>query len=117
MIKTLFKLAVFLLMLNALVRFVPPYYHHQQFKEDVGKAALEWRKQPDAELVAELLAVAAKHEVPITVDNIAINRANDHLYVSIVYEVPLQLVPRTRTAWKYEVHEDIWIRRPPINPR
>jgi hypothetical protein len=115
--KTLFKLVVFLLIVNALVRFVPPYYHHHEYEQAVEAAALQWRKESDAVLIEQLLAEAAKHQVPVRAQDISIRRTHEHLYVDIAYDVPLELVPTVKSSWKFEVNVDSWVLRPPAIPK
>ena len=49
MLRNLVRLAVFLLIANALYRFVPVYMHHYQFKDAVAEAALFSKDRTDAD--------------------------------------------------------------------
>lgn len=116
MIKGLFKLAVLLLLANALFRFTPAYWRHHQFEAAVKDASLQWRGLKDDAVIAQVLSQAAQHDVPIGREHIEIRRVKDHLYLDVAYDVPLELIPARRRPWRFDVNVDAWLLRPPTAP-
>ena len=50
--KTLFKLAILFLIAHALFRFVPPYWHHQQFKTALTELSQQWGEPTDEDVMS-----------------------------------------------------------------
>jgi len=117
MIKGLFKLAIFLLLANALFRFTPPYWRHHQFESAVKDASFQWRELKDDAVIAQVLSHAAQHHVPIGREHIEIRRVQDHLYLDVAYDVPLELIPSRRRPWRFDVKVDAWVLRAFTAPR
>lgn len=113
MIKGLFKLAIVLLIAHALFRFVPPYWSFTQFKWELKETAVGWREHPDGAVADEVLAIARKHNVPITQDNIRVRRQPDHIFVDVSYTVDMELVPTMKRPWTFDANIDAWTLAPP----
>jgi hypothetical protein len=117
-LKTLFKLGILLLVANALFRFVPPYWRHHEFEWEVKEASLKWRNLPDAGVTEDVLSVAAKHDVPITSQNITIDRVKDRLHLKVTYDQPIELLPSMSRPWTFTSKVDAEvIRRVVSEPR
>ena len=65
MLRNLIRLAVLLLIANALYRFVPVYLHHYQFKDAVAEAARFSKDRSDAELVDRVMLLAERYQIPL----------------------------------------------------
>ena len=116
MIRTIFKFAIFLLIVHALVRFVPPYWRHHQFERALKDASLAWNRPDDEDVVQSVLTLAAGHDVPIGREHISIRRAPEHLYLDIAYSVPVEWIPSNPQPWRFTTHVDAWVLRPPNVP-
>src|SRR5215210_3319229 len=116
--KLLFKLAIILLVANALFRFVPPYWRNHEFESDVKHASLRWRNSPDGAVMDDVLSLAANHNVPIGKENVNIRRVKEHLYLTVAYDVPIELLPSMSRAWRFDANVDaIVLRQAATAPR
>ncbi|HVL67225.1 MAG TPA: hypothetical protein VM364_08175 [Vicinamibacterales bacterium] len=115
--KTLFKLAIALLVVHALVRFVPPYWNFTQFRSALKERATEWHQQSDAGVVQEVVNLAAHFDVPITAENVRVRRDVDHLYIDVSYKAPIEFIPGSKHDWKFDASIDAWTLKPPVIPR
>ena len=113
--KTLFKLGIMLLVANALFRFVPPYWRNHEFQSQVKEASLKWRNLPDDAVMEDVLAVAASHDVPITSQNVNIQRVNDRLRLRVAYDVPIELLPTMSRPWTFTSNVDAEVYARPVN--
>lgn len=113
--KTLFRLGMILLVANALFRFVPPYWRHHEFESEVKEASLKWRNLADADVTEDVLSVAGKHDVPITSQNITIQRLKDRLQLKVTYDLPIELLPSMSRPWTFTSNVDAEVIRPVIS--
>lgn len=106
--KTLFKLAILFLIAHALFRFVPPYWHHQQFKTALTELSQQWGEPTDEDVMQHVLATAAKHDVPITSEHVTLRRVREHILIDVAYVVPIEWLPTMKKPWDFELHLDVW---------
>ena len=114
--RTLFKLGVLLLIAHALFRFIPPYWHHNQFENELNALSLEWGAPNDEEVMQHVLATAAKHEVPITREHVSVQRVRDHVLIQVAYAVPIEWLPTVHKPWEFTTSLDVWKIDPPRIP-
>ena len=114
--KFLFKLAIVLLVANALYRFVPPYWRHHEFESDVKHASLKWRNQPDAAVMDEVVSLAATRNVPVSKEDVNIRRVKDHLYLTVAYDVPIELLPSMSRVWRFDSSVEAEVIRQAVTP-
>ena len=93
MIRKLVKLAIFLLIANAVYRIVPPTVHHFQFKDAVQQLALFAQKTPDAELIDRVMALADENTIPLDRDYVQVRRSNGQLIIDASYVESMKLFP------------------------
>lgn len=117
MIKGLFKLAIVLLIVHALFRFVPPYWSYTQFKWDLKEKAQAWREHSDDAVLEEILGIARKNRIPITQEQIRLRRQPDRIFVDVSYTVPMELLPGRKRTWDFDVAVDAWTLQPPAGVR
>lgn len=112
--KTVFKITVILLILNALYRFVPPYYRYTRFKNAAQDVALQAKGKPDATVVAEVMELAAEHGVPIEREWIEVRRSRDltHTYIDATWAETIHVLPSREYQWVFKVEVDGWHIRP-----
>ncbi len=112
--KTIFKITVILLILNALYRFVPPYYRYTRFKNAVQNLALQAKGKSDATIVNEVMELAAQHKIPIERDWIEVRRSRDltHTYIDATWVETVQFLPSRDYQRVFEVNADGWHIRP-----
>jgi hypothetical protein len=107
-LKTLFKLALALLVVHALVRFVPPYWSFTQFRWAMKEQAAQWREHTDQAVTAEVLKLARQHKVPIGTDHVQVRREGDHLFVDVAYTDQIEFIPSMRRDWRFAASVDAW---------
>lgn len=98
MVKTLFKLAVFLLVAHAMFRFVPPYWNHNQFESELKERAVTWRTDTEYQVRERVLEMAQARGLPVSREQITVRRDKDYLFVDVEYPRAIELLP----TWKYE---------------
>ena len=93
MIRKLVKLAIFLLIANALYRVAPPSVHYYQFKDAVQELALFSQKSPDAELIDRVMALAEENSIPLERDYVQVRRSGNQLIIDASYIESMQVLP------------------------
>ncbi len=107
-LKTLFKLAIALLVVHALVRFVPPYWNFTQFRWALKENAAQWREHTDPTIIGEVLQLAQKHDVPIGAEHVQVRREGDHLFVDVDYTAQIEFLPSMKREWRFSAGVDAW---------
>ena len=85
MIRKLVKIAVFLLIANALYQTAPVSWHYYQFKDALRELALFSQKSTDAELVDRVMEIAEEQSIPLERDYVQIRRGNGQLVITASY--------------------------------
>lgn len=111
-VRKLVKLAIVLLIANAMYQFVPPYVHYVQFKDAVRETALFAKDVPDGVLLDKLMSLAEKHNVPIDRDAIEIRHDQSNIYIDASYVQVINFAPTYAYPWQFEVKADA-IHNPP----
>ena len=104
MLRGLFKLAVFLILANALFRFVPPYWHHTRLESEIEERAPGWRRETEDEVRDLVLAMAERREIPLAAEQVSVRREPDALYIDLAYPRRLELFPGWRHEWAFEAN-------------
>lgn len=103
MIRKLVKIAVFLLIANALYQAAPVSWHYYQFKDALRELALFSQKSSDAELVDRVMAIAEEQSIPLERDYVQIRRGNGQLVITASYIDTMKFFP----GYQYERQFDI----------
>ena len=103
MIRKLVKLAIFLLIANAVYRIAPPSLHYFQFKDAVQELALFSQRTADPELIDRVMALADEHGIPLERDYVQIRRPNGQLIIDCSYIESIALLP----GYSYEHQFDV----------
>jgi hypothetical protein len=114
MYRKIIKLTVAVLLANALYQFVPPYWRYIRFKDAVQDIALQAKGKPDSTVIEEVMALAARFQVPLERDWIAVSRPKDmtHTYIDASWIEEIQFVPTWKYVWQFDVSADGWHVRP-----
>jgi hypothetical protein len=102
-VRKLVKLAIFLLIANAVYRVAPVSFHYVQFKDALQELALFSQKATDAELTDRIMALADEHSIPLDRDDITIQRPNGQLIIDASYVESMKLLP----GYSYDHQFDI----------
>ena len=103
-VRKLVKLAIVLLIVNALYRFVPPYLRYQQFKDDVRQLALFSKGAPDGALVERVLALAEQDGVPVERDDIDVRHDTANIYIDVSWIQTIDFAPFYSYPWQFDVN-------------
>jgi hypothetical protein len=104
MIKTLVKLILVLLVLNAVYRVGTAYWTHYQFEDSVQQLAQFSDRATPEEVRTKVLEQAATLGVPLDPENLTITRGNRRVEVDATYFRDLELVPRYKRHWDFKIH-------------
>ena len=111
--RALFRIAILLLVANALFRFVPPYWHHNQFESALKDRSQRWGQPNDEEVMQHVLAAAEANSVPITRDHVTVRRQTEHILVDVEYALPIEWFPSFKRDWEFKTHINAWRLEPP----
>src|SRR4051812_5328883 len=103
MIRKIVKLAVFVLVANALYQVTPVALHHFQFKDALQELALYSQKSTDADLVARAQALAEENSVPVQREDIHVRREPGSIHIEASYVEPLWLLPQYSYPWRFDI--------------
>jgi hypothetical protein len=108
MLRNLVRLAVVLLIANALYRFVPVYLHHYQFKDAVAEAARFSRERTDIELVDRVMILAERYQIPLDREAVQVTRDKQLTYINLVYDQEVEWVPSYTRRMPFNVSVEGW---------
>jgi hypothetical protein len=116
MVRKIVKLAIFLLIANALYRFVPVYFHYQQFKDAVHETALFARGRTDAQLIDQVMEHAARHKIPLDREFVQVRHENERTVIDASYIETIEWVPGYKRNWQFDVGEQAFTNVRPTQP-
>jgi hypothetical protein len=116
MARRLVKLAIFLLLVHALYRFVPVYFHYQQFKDAVHETALFSRDRTDAQIIDRVMELAEKYEIPLSRDYVQVRRENERTMIDVSYVESIEWLPTYTRPWQFDVGEEAFTNVRPSAP-
>ena len=104
MIRKLLKLAVFLLVANALYQLAPVTLRYFQFKDAVRELALFPQKLNESQLVDKVMEMAEEHSVPLEREDVQVRREPDgSVLIDLSYVETLLFVPGFEYPWQFDV--------------
>ena len=106
MIKTLIKLAIVVLLANAIWRAGSAYLSYYKFQDAVTDVAIKSRDKTDEELRTKVMALAMEYDEPIDPDAVTIKREGTHVVIEGEYTKPVALLPGYEYQWKFSVRGD-----------
>ena len=114
--RALLRILVLLLLVHGLYRFVPPYFHHNQFESALKDLSQRWGQPNDEEVMQHVLTTAGENSVPITRDHVSIQRQRDHILIDVDYTLPIEFLPSYKRDVAFKTHVNAWRLEPPKNP-
>src|SRR5262245_14063128 len=104
MIRTIIKLVVVLVVLNALYRFGDAYWDHYQFEDSVQQMAQFSENATAEDVRAKVLELAQSNDIPLTNENLTVTRTTRRIEVDGFYVRELTLFPSYVKPWEFKVH-------------
>jgi hypothetical protein len=105
--KTLIKLLVVVLVLNAVYRVGSAYWTHYKFQDSIQQMAQFSEHAAPEELRAKILEQAGTLGVPIESENLTVNRGNRRIEIDGRYVRDLELFPRFKRRWDFTIHVNV----------
>lgn len=105
MLRLLVRLVILGLLVHAAVRVVPEFWHYMQFKDAVTEVASYPGRRSNDQLKARILELAEDHQVPISLEDIAVTRQGDRVIVSTAWTAQLEYFPRK--SWPHDFIVDV----------
>jgi hypothetical protein len=102
--KTLLKLIVVLLILNAAYRVGTAYWTHYQFQDSIQQMAQFAEHAAPDDLRTRILEQAGTLGVPIDPDHLSVTRGNRRIDIDGSYVRDLELLPRFTRRWDFSIH-------------
>jgi hypothetical protein len=112
-VKTIIKLAVLLLVAHALYRFVPVYFHYQQFKDAVHETALFGAQKSAYEISQRVLQLAVEHKVPVQPEYVQVSQENQKTSIQVRYVEQVEWLPGYHKPMQFDVKAEAWQGLPP----
>jgi len=107
-IKTIVKLAFVALLANATWHVFVPYLAHYKFKDAVTATVQFGGEKPVALLRGRILELATEFEVPVTDENLSIERVEHQTIVETSYRRSVELVPGFKYEWPFTMKVDVF---------
>jgi hypothetical protein len=98
-LKTLIKLVVAAVLVNAAYRAGSVFLKYYQFKDETQQMILFGQAEPVAQLTSQILEEAMKREVPLDEDGLMVRRDGARTIADVSYTDNVELFPR----WSYPV--------------
>ncbi len=102
--KTVIKLIIVALVLNAAYRVGSAYWTHYQFQDSIQQMAQFSEHAAPEDLRTKILEMAGTLGVPIEPDNLTITRGNRRIDIDGSYFRDLEIVPRFKRRWDFTIH-------------
>ncbi len=103
MVRTIVRLVVLALIVNAGMRVGPVFWTHFRFRDAVEDLALFSQKRTDREVSERIMDIAARMEVPMDRRQLKVHRAAGITYVDATYVAQLEYFPSRYYPWEFTV--------------
>jgi hypothetical protein len=101
--KTILKLILVVLILNAAYRVGSAYWTHYKFQDSIQQMAQFSEHAAPEELRTKILELAGTQDVPIDPDKLTVTRGNRRIDVDGSYFRDLEIVPRFKRRWDFTI--------------
>lgn len=106
MIKALIKLAIVVLLANAIWRVGSAYLAYYRFKDAVTEVAINSRNKTDDELRQKVMALAEQYDQPLAEDALAIRHEENQTVIDASYIEPVAVFPGYEYKWAFSFSVD-----------
>jgi hypothetical protein len=108
-IKAVLRLAIVAVLANGTWRIGTAYAKHYRFTDAVTQATQFRGGKSDDEVHARVFEVAAAHDIPVTDENLIVERQEHHTIVRGAYKRPIDLLPGFTYHWPFTVDIDTFV--------
>ena len=106
MIRSLVKLALAALLVNAAWRVGNAYLSYYRFTDAVQQLTHYRGDKTDTEIHDRIFALASQYDIEVTDETLTIQRADNRTVVDGSYTKPIEFIPRVVYDWPFTVHID-----------
>ena len=100
MLKLLIKLAIAALVANAGYRVGSEYLTHIKFRDAVRDAAM-FKAKDDEELRHRIMDLSSEYGIPLSDEDLTIQREDRHVFIQGSYKKSIEVVPRVLYPWPF----------------
>jgi hypothetical protein len=109
MIKSLVKIAIAVLLANALWRVSSAYISYYRFRDSVDELATHTGGKNDVQIKDKVMELAATYDEPVDPDALDIRHQDEHLYIETEYKKPVVLFPGYIYQWTFVLKVDGYV--------
>ena len=106
MIKTVIKLAIAALVINASWQLFNAYWPHYKFKDAVNFTTQYRGAKSDDQVRAQIMELALQYDIPVSDQDVQLRREDKHTIVDVSYLRPVELAPGWKYPWPFTLHVD-----------
>jgi hypothetical protein len=106
MIKSIIKIAIVILVANALWRGASAYLSYYRFADAVSELAIHSKDKTEAQIKDKVAELAANFDEPLDPDAITVHREELHTYIDGSYIKPVALFPGYEYQWPFTLKVD-----------
>lgn len=106
MVRGIIKLAVLAVLVNAAVNTVPVFWNYFKFRDKVEELAMWPGRKTERDIQQQVVALAAKFDIPLGPADVQVRRVKDHTYVEADYTAEIEYFPRRIYPWPFELRID-----------
>ena len=100
MLKLLVKLAIAALLTNAAYQVGSEYLNYIKFRDAIRDAAM-FKTRTDDELRRRIMDLSSEYDIPLTDDDVTIQREDRHVSIQGSYKKPIEVVPSLEYPWPF----------------
>ena len=105
--KTLLKLAIAALVLNALYQVGFVYWEHYEFEDAVEKAIQFSSRATEQELSDAVVSLAGDRSIPIDAAGLQVAHGERYVTVDAAYERDVNVLPRYVRTFQFTLHVSV----------
>jgi len=94
MIRTIVKLIILAVIVNAAVNVVPVFWADFRFKDAVKELARFSAKLDDKKIAGEVMDIAVRMEVPLAAQDVRVSRLGKRVVIETSYHVEMEYFPQ-----------------------
>jgi hypothetical protein len=106
MIKSIIKIAIAILIANAIFQIAAEYVNHYRFNDAVLELATHSVGKTDSQLKDKVMDLAATYSEPVDPETLTIRQDEHHTFVEAKYTKAIAVVPGYEVQWPFALDVD-----------
>jgi hypothetical protein len=102
--KTLIKLLIVALLVNACYHVGVAYWEFYEFEDAIEKTIQFSQRATPAELTSGVMELAKERGIPLDESSLKVTRSARHVVVDAAYERSVDVAPRMPRTFQFDVH-------------